>query len=581
MNSPQLGRYELKEQLGRGGMATVYRAYDPRFKRDVAVKVLPRELMLDPQFRARFEREAETIAALEHPAIVPVYDFGEEDDQPFLVMRLMAGGSLADRLVQGPVTVTEAARILERIGSALDRAHEHGIVHRDLKPGNILFDQYGEAFLADFGIVRLADSSATLTGEGGMVGTPAYISPEQIQGSQLDGRTDIYALGIIVFEMLTGKRPFEADTPAMMLVKQMTEPMPRVLDINPDLPPNWEYVITRATAKAADDRFQTAGEMADTVASNRANARPSQTAFVPPVPPAATPEPVPTPTAVIPPIMPPTSETPAAKRRVPVWLWIAAGAALLLICSCAFLALARARSLLRQEAQNPLVAETAVPLTIIPATAPITADNISQMTNLLQLGRGTVNAATLSPDGQRLALGSSLGVWIYDAHTLEMQTLLQGHISMVSAVAWSPDGSQIASGSWDGTVRLWDVASGEQTGIITLDDQVLAVAWSPDDSTLATSTWGSALELWDPVSGQKTGELTGHENSITRLAWSPDGALLASADDGDAATVRLWDVAAAVRVNTATAVLSGHVGEYCQPHLVARQQPPYFQRRAR
>ena len=150
----RINRYEVRRELGRGGMATVYLAYDPNVRREVAVKVLPRQFLHDPTFRARFAREAETIALLEHPAIVPIYDFGEDQGQPYLVMRYMPGGSLAGRLEQEPISAGETVTIIQRVCSALDRAHVQGIVHRDLKPANILFDRYGDAFLSDFGIVK-------------------------------------------------------------------------------------------------------------------------------------------------------------------------------------------------------------------------------------------------------------------------------------------------------------------------------------------------------------------------------------------------------------------------------------------
>ncbi|MCA9872998.1 MAG: serine/threonine protein kinase, partial [Anaerolineales bacterium] len=177
MKPEKIGRYEVEEEIGRGGMATVYKAYDPRFERHVAIKVLPPEFMHDAEFRARFNREAKTIASLEHPAIVPVYDYGEDAGLLYLVMRYMPGGSLADRLENGPLSIEESAEILQRLGSALDRAHSEGIIHRDLKPSNILFDQYGDAFLADFGIVRLTTSDSNLTASGSLVGTPTYMSP--------------------------------------------------------------------------------------------------------------------------------------------------------------------------------------------------------------------------------------------------------------------------------------------------------------------------------------------------------------------------------------------------------------------
>jgi hypothetical protein len=262
MNIDRFGRYEIKSEVGRGGMATVYHAYDPRFERDVAIKVLPQALLHDPQFRTRFEREAKTIAHLEHPSIVPVYDFGEEQNQPYIVMRYMSGGSLSERLVEGAVSPDEAAQIISRLATALDAAHARGVIHRDLKPGNILFDQYGNAFLSDFGIARLLDSSmGTLTGES-IVGTPAYMSPEQIQGDKtLDGRADIYSLGVILYQLLVGAAPYRADTPAKVMMMHILEPVPDLQTARRDLPPALASVVNRAMAKDPNNRFGSAGEM--------------------------------------------------------------------------------------------------------------------------------------------------------------------------------------------------------------------------------------------------------------------------------------------------------------------------------
>ncbi len=262
-----IGRYEIKSELGRGGMAAVYRAYDPHFERDVAIKILPSEYLHDPDFRARFEREAKTIAALEHPAVVPVYDFGEDNGRLFLVMRLMTGGSLAERLQGGSLPAKEASKIMTRISAALDVAHAQGIIHRDLKPGNILFDQYREAYLSDFGIARLTEAHATLTGSKAALGTPGYMSPEQIKGEKVDSRSDIYALGVIVFEMLTGKRPFAADSPAMVLVRQMTETAPLIREVKPELPAGYDDVIARSMSRERGERPATAGEVASLLAA--------------------------------------------------------------------------------------------------------------------------------------------------------------------------------------------------------------------------------------------------------------------------------------------------------------------------
>jgi serine/threonine protein kinase len=262
MQPEKIGIYEVKSELGRGGMATVYCAYDPRFEREVAVKVLPRELLhADPQFRLRFEREAKIIAQLEHSAIVPVYDVGEAEGQPFFVMRYMNGGSLSERIKAGVFSIDEAAKILEVIAPGLDEAHSKGIVHRDIKPSNILFDRRGIPYISDFGIAKLTQAqSGSVTGSA-IIGTPAYMAPEQAQGNEVDGRADIYALGIILFEMVTGKQPYEADTPMAVAIKHITDPVPHIRQSNPKLPEGMETIIQKAMAKKKDDRFSTAMEM--------------------------------------------------------------------------------------------------------------------------------------------------------------------------------------------------------------------------------------------------------------------------------------------------------------------------------
>ncbi len=263
-----IGRYEIKSEIARGGMATVYHAYDPRFERDVAIKVLPQAMMHDQLFRARFEREAKMIALLEHPAIVPVYDFGEENSQPYIVMRYMAGGSLTGRLNQGPLTLLETAQIVVRLAPALDAAHARGIIHRDLKPGNILFDQYGNAYLSDFGIARIsASSSATLTGES-ILGTPAYMSPEQVQGDKtIDGQSDLYSLGVLIYHMLVGHPPYQADSPAKVMMMHILQPVPAIRQERSDLPAAIDPFINRAMAKKPSERFTTAGELAQNLES--------------------------------------------------------------------------------------------------------------------------------------------------------------------------------------------------------------------------------------------------------------------------------------------------------------------------
>lgn len=332
----KFGRYEIKSEVGRGGMATVYYAYDPNFEREVAIKVLPSEFLHDPQFRVRFDREAKTVALIEHPAIVPVYDFGEEDGQPYIVMRFMAGGSLADKLKKGALRVSQVIQMLSVLAPALDAAHAKGIIHRDLKPGNILFDQYDNPYISDFGIARLINNAnATMTGSA-ILGTPAYMSPEQIQGDRiLDGRSDIYALGVILFQMLTGVMPFNADTPAKMMMAHLLEPVPAIHTANTSLPPAMDAVVDLAMAKDPTQRFQTASEMAtmlQAVASGKVIAPLVQTrvAGTPSTKrsPYAVPGPVvhtPTPPPVVLPHPQAEPSLPTKKRGVPMWVWIAGG----------------------------------------------------------------------------------------------------------------------------------------------------------------------------------------------------------------------------------------------------------------
>ncbi len=267
MNPEKIGRYIIISELGRGGMATVYRAKDPNFDREVAIKILPRTFLHDPQFRARFEREAKTVAALEHAAIVPVYDFGEEDEQPYIVMRLMSGGSLADKLKEGKFSLEEGARIISHLAAGLDAAHRRGVIHRDMKPGNILFDQYDEPYLSDFGIARLTEGEGTLTGSR-ILGTPAYMSPEQIQGDKdIDGRSDIYAMGVIFYQMLVGTTPFQATTPAKVMMMHILEPVPNILAALPTVPQSFEIWFEKVLDKDPDDRYKTALEMGEALTS--------------------------------------------------------------------------------------------------------------------------------------------------------------------------------------------------------------------------------------------------------------------------------------------------------------------------
>ena len=267
----KLGRYETIEELGRGGTAVVYRARDLATEREVAVKVLSSHLMHDPDLLARFEREIKLAVKLEHPHIVPILDVGTEGDHPYIVMRLLGGGSLSDRIRFGPLSAADTVRILQEVASALDEAHRLNIVHRDLKPSNILFDTRGTAYLADFGVARLMDGGDSITASAGVVGTPAYMSPEQLKGQHITGLADQYALGLVAFQALTARLPYEGST-AQMILQQLQEPLPSVRRYNTGLSPNFERVLARATAKNPSARYATASEFAAALATAAAEA---------------------------------------------------------------------------------------------------------------------------------------------------------------------------------------------------------------------------------------------------------------------------------------------------------------------
>jgi len=255
-----LGRYHILEQLGEGGMATVFRAYDTRLERDVAIKVIRVDQFapsLLERILKRFEREAKSLARLSHPNIVAIIDFGEYQNIPYLVMVYLPGGTLKDRMGKA-MPWGEAARLLVPIARALDYAHREGVIHRDVKPTNILMARSGDPMLTDFGIAKLLDpgEAQTLTGTGLGIGTPEYMAPEQGLGQEIDARADIYALGVVFYELVTGRKPYTADTPMAVVFKHMTDPLPRPGVYVPGLPETVEKVLIKALAKKPDDPYE-------------------------------------------------------------------------------------------------------------------------------------------------------------------------------------------------------------------------------------------------------------------------------------------------------------------------------------
>ena len=287
-----VGPYRVVEQLGRGGMATVFKAYHASLDRYVAIKVLHPAFREDANFLARFQREARIVAKLDHPNIVPVYDFAEHRGHPFLVMRFIEGETLKAYLKRGKPSADEVSRVIEAVGGALVYAHEQKILHRDIKPSNVILTPKGQIYLTDFGLARIAEVGESTLSRDMMVGTPQYISPEQASGeTKLDARTDIYSLGVVLYELLVGRVPFQADTPYAVVHDHIFTPLPLPRSIEPDLPEALERVLLKALAKDPDDRFQSVEEMlgafqnalVGTVPEQEVSVEPSTVVVTPPV----------------------------------------------------------------------------------------------------------------------------------------------------------------------------------------------------------------------------------------------------------------------------------------------------------
>ncbi len=356
-----VGRYRIVEQLGQGGMATVYKAYHAELDRYVALKVLHPAFLEEASFLARFQREARVVAKLEHPNIVPIYDYAEHEGRPYLVMKFIEGETLKVRLGRGSIDASEVVRIVEAVGAALSYAHRRGILHRDIKPSNVLLGKDGQIYLADFGLARIAQSGESTLTSDMIVGTPQYISPEQAMGKKdLDEGTDIYSFGVMLYELIVGRVPFNADTPFSIIHDHIYSPLPLPSQLNVDIPPEVERVLLKALAKERSDRYRDVDALV--TAFLEAWKEGSPIAARPPAPEATTPVPVsePTPTAVqtapaarpaeAPPSAasapppPASAETVTAAlaaarvRKVP-WMWIAVAVLVFLCCLVTFLAL--------------------------------------------------------------------------------------------------------------------------------------------------------------------------------------------------------------------------------------------------
>lgn len=260
LEGQSLGQYQLSKQIAKGGMATVFLARQKSMGRDVAVKILPRNFTHEDSFLERFTREVEIIANLQHPHILPVHDYGEFDGLPYIVMAYLSGGTLADVITRGKMSNSEVIRTVRQIADALDFAHSKGIIHRDFKPANVLLDERGNTYLADFGLAKIVETASEITGTS-IIGTPTYMAPEQAGPDELTHSVDLYAFAVTIYQMMTGDVPYQSPTAAGVLMAHMTLPVPNVLDMRADLPPAMDTFFKRALAKEVDQRYASAGEM--------------------------------------------------------------------------------------------------------------------------------------------------------------------------------------------------------------------------------------------------------------------------------------------------------------------------------
>jgi len=534
-----LGAYRLVEKLGRGGMATVYKAYEPTLDRYVAVKVLPQHFAADPTFRTRFRREAKAIARLNHPNIVPVFNFGEAGDLTYIAMQYVEGGTLKETLGQ-PMGTERALKLALQIARALSYAHKRDVVHRDVKPANVLLAEGDWPLLSDFGLARMMSSSVQITQTGVGVGTPAYMSPEQGQGLKADGRSDIYSLGIMLYEMLTGAVPFQADTPLAVVLKHITAPLPMPSKINPNIPESVERIILKATAKEPDHRYKSADEMIESMEKALAGlpfeaaTAPAQAAagrVSPGAPPAVITQP---PTSAGPDISAATEVLahPKPAPRVPVWALGLAGVLVLagLIVGVVLLGLigkTTDRGAMETEVRaSPTTAEEAQTGPVEPAGTPTVAD--------------TQPMPAVSP-GQPPKAGAEVKVCAWDnlgpglcIHSRRggqpVRILKDSDLEFVGLPSWSPDGGQIAFSalkpggdpSHDNRIYVVNADGSGLTELPALGNDI-SPAWSPDGEWLVFHS-SCSLGIMRPDGSDATLLWRSQGGACAEQPqWSPDG----------------------------------------------------------
>jgi serine/threonine protein kinase/Tol biopolymer transport system component len=535
-----LGQYHIQMVLGKGGMSTVYMAHQPSMDRTVAIKVLPRAFLHDDTFLIRFQTEARTIAKLEHLHILPVYDVGEDQGIPYIVMRYLTGGTLADLIETRLPNMSTVIRIVEQIADALDYAHAHNIIHRDMKPSNILLDSSGNAYLADFGIARVAEQAASLTGSR-VIGTPPYIAPEMIRkGEEVTHSADIYALGSITFEMLTGDPPYVDDDPTKVLMAHVLEPVPSVRSFDPNISPEVDAVVQRCLAKNPYGRYDTASEFATALAKanqpGQVRTAPSEEATVPVEAARPAPPPAPQPreprkkeasTADVP------IEAEEARPRLNTGCLLV-GAVILAVIGAVMIA---AYMITGGDPGSLLSLMTPLPTrTPQPTVTPTPSEDEEEPTPSAESG-DTSSSGLLPPptSGARLAFASNRDgdyeIFVIEVDGSNLLQLTDNNAADFDP-AWSPDGSQIVFASatdGDAEIKIMNADGSNPQPITANGADDTDPAWSPDGELIAfSSDRDGDFEIYVMrPDGSDERQLTFNSVNDYTPSWSPSGARIA------------------------------------------------------
>ncbi len=616
-----IGPYQLRERLGTGAMSSVYLAYHPQLNQYVAIKILKDTGGQDQQISLqRFLLEAKTIATLKHPNIVPFYDFGVDKGVSYLVMRWLPGGTLDDRLNArlqngGPLpSLGEISLLLQQLARALDYAHQHGVIHRDVKASNILFDDEGWAYLADFGVVKLMHTDLSLTQPEIVLGTPDYMPPEQWRGDPLSQETDQYALGILIYLLTTGRLPFNATIVEALSHQHLQEVPQPAHQFRPEIPEKLSDVIGRAMAKDTRQRYLTNSAFAETFAGviQGFEGEPTQfftfplPAYVRAAQHPSSLTPISTPSAT-------ASRLISSKPRKSLLssvLQIGIGIIVISLIAVGLLVnfmgsrqeasqtseqLASATSIVIEtlsanpqrtsipEAVNSLQLSTVVALTPLPrfelltvtpqvvsqsasnagentiSPLMITSANASQVQarSTIPSGSSSVRSVALTSDGRFLSVANaSYDIEVWDIENNSRVLALPGNTDTVLSLAFSPDGTRLASGSTDGTVRVWDTSTGQQIYVLPAHlGEVRQVAFNHSGTLLASAGADQIVRLWDVATGAMVNQLQGHTDRVLCIAFTPDDALLVSGS-ADARLIA-WNVA----TGTPFMTFVGHQGE--------------------